>query len=437
MKKVLSILILVSFTWSVPSHAADDKANPFMAIDNLGFTRTFAEPLDFDLPDLSGKKHSLQEYKGKWIMLAFWATWCGPCRMELPELETLYNHFHQKNLVMLGVAADQGDASQIRKFASELNLSFPILHDQEGQVAGDYQATALPSLYLISPDWKLVGVLRGAKSWNDEGTYKEFENLLKLKKTSEKYFQDNANPAVGKGGVPIPEKLIPPELDVEKLDGLFSGDTSVLQIKIHWKGDPNKYLVKVPKVTFPEGIVLQGSISSGSHADEKEAILYYSYPLNFNKEGLFHLGPVIMSFQSIYGGAEQLSRHPGIDVEVKSRPRGIYYFTLAILLGVVILGLRLFVFKKKLKKSDLSVSVMTDWQSQLQDIGRLRLEGRKKEYSLELLQLYMNTHADNGEKNSKILALIEKVRFAGFELSEAELDYYEKEIKKKFEGEII
>ena len=74
-----------------------------------------------------------------------------------------------------------------------------------------------------------------------------------------------------------------------------------------------------------------------------------------------------------------------------------------------------------------------DWQNALQGIRRLRLEGRKKEYSLELLKLNMEIIAEKDGNFRKLVELVEQVRFAGFELSEAELDYYEKEIGQKIE----
>ena len=432
MRILLSLYLLLVFSSLAEAKV---KLNPYTAIDNLGFTRTFVEPPPLVLPDLQGKKHSLQDYQGKWMLLGFWATWCGPCRMELPELESLYKHFRQHNLVILGISTDQDDTSAIRKFVEELKLSFPILHDESGQVAADYQSTALPSLYLISPQGKLVGVVRGAKSWSDEETYKQFENLLKIKKVSENDFKSDVD-ASGQSGGPLPEKLIPPILEVTNLAEITEGNAAILEVKIHWKGDPNKYRVKVPKITFPENVVLNDNISSGSHADEKEAVLFYSYPLHFQKEGIFHLGPIIMSFQSAYGGSEQLTRHPGIDVEVKRRPKGFLYLALAIFLVMIIFLLVYFVLKKKQMKNQLPEKHekdVQDWQNALQGIRRLRLEGRKKEYSLELLKLNMEILAEKDGNFRKIVELIEQVRFAGLELSEAELDYYEKEIGQKIE----
>ncbi|HAZ12337.1 MAG: hypothetical protein A2X86_03780 [Bdellovibrionales bacterium GWA2_49_15] len=427
MKLLLCFCLLTAFSLTAE---AGGKENPFTSIENLGFTRVFTEPPSMELADLQGKAYSLQNLKGQWVMLAFWATWCGPCRMELPELETLYKRFRQKNLVILGISTDQVDPSAIQKFAEELKLTFPILHDESGQVAGDYQATALPSLYLISPEGKLVGVARGAKSWSDSETFNQFESLLKIKKISEAEFKDEVNPS-GNAGGPIPEKLIPPVLEVTKLEGITKGTSATLQVKIHWKGDPNKYRVKVPKITFPEGIVLNDNISSSSQADEKEAVLNYSYPAHFKKEGTFHLGPIIMAFQSVYGGSEQLTRHPGIDVEVKSPPKGFLYSIIGVFIGAIVFLIGFFVLQKKREKIRLPESAGPDRQDALQSIRRLRIEGRKKEYSLELLKLNMKFADGKGDHSKKINDLVEQVRFAGFELSDAELDYYEKEIGQK------
>lgn len=131
----------------------------FFAILLLAYTVTAsaADTADFTLPDLQGQQHRLSDYRGKWVLVNYWATWCPPCREELPELEAFYNQSEGK-AVVLGVSMDSIDRDRIATFVEEQFLSYPILvagpnpgPDQRiGEING------LPTSYLVSPDGKVV-----------------------------------------------------------------------------------------------------------------------------------------------------------------------------------------------------------------------------------------------------------------------------------------
>lgn len=126
-----------------------------MAVMVLAAQAAMANP-EFTLSDLNGKPHHLSDYRGKWVVVNYWATWCPPCQEEIPELVHFYDT-HKDKAVVLGVDMDMGGISQkqLRQFVSDYFISYPVLNgtsdmDTVGPVPG------LPTTYLIAPNGKLV-----------------------------------------------------------------------------------------------------------------------------------------------------------------------------------------------------------------------------------------------------------------------------------------
>jgi thiol-disulfide isomerase/thioredoxin len=116
---------------------------------------------DFKMTDTSGKTHTLSGYKGKWVLVNYWATWCPPCQDEIPDLIALHEN-KKNNLVVLGVALDYRNAKQVTDFADGLLVNYPIIlggpqiTNQIGPVPG------LPTSYLFNPEGKMVAQQVGA-----------------------------------------------------------------------------------------------------------------------------------------------------------------------------------------------------------------------------------------------------------------------------------
>jgi peroxiredoxin len=109
---------------------------------------------DFTLSDLQGKTWSLKDLHGKVVLVNFWATWCPPCRSEMPDLETVYKQFKNQGFVVLAISDE--DASKVKPFVDEYRLSFPILLDPDRKANKQYNIEGIPESFVYDRNRKLV-----------------------------------------------------------------------------------------------------------------------------------------------------------------------------------------------------------------------------------------------------------------------------------------
>lgn len=121
---------------------------------------------DFVLSDVEGRSVRLRELRGKLVLLNFWATWCAPCRIEMPSMERLYHTFKKAEFALLAVSIDRQGTQMVRPFVEELKLKFPILLDQTMEVSRQYGLRGLPTTYLIDPEGRLIGAAVGGRDWH-------------------------------------------------------------------------------------------------------------------------------------------------------------------------------------------------------------------------------------------------------------------------------
>ena len=155
--------------------APDDPLTAQM--QDLGFQlpRRAVQAVNFDLQDLSGITHSLDGYRGSVVFLNFWATWCGPCRTEMPAMETLHERLAARtDFAMLAINL-QETAPQVQQFVNEMDLSFQMLLDSSGQTAANYGARTLPMSYIIDKDGSILARIIGTRRWDEP----EFEQLFR------------------------------------------------------------------------------------------------------------------------------------------------------------------------------------------------------------------------------------------------------------------
>ncbi len=115
-----------------------------------------SEVRDFSYPDLDGKIHKLSDYRGKWVLVNYWATWCPPCLEEIPELEIFHNNHKDTLAVVLGVSMEGINNDRLREFVEEQFISYPILLAGEdvSQLLG--KVPGLPTSYLVNPAGEVV-----------------------------------------------------------------------------------------------------------------------------------------------------------------------------------------------------------------------------------------------------------------------------------------
>lgn len=116
----------------------------------------------FELRDYDGTPHQLSEFRGQTVLLNFWASWCGPCREEMPELARLAREYEGK-VRFVGVnLAVRDDVRMSKELLQKANVSYLNLLDQQGKAAIDFRVQAIPTTFLIDPDGKVVGRVLGA-----------------------------------------------------------------------------------------------------------------------------------------------------------------------------------------------------------------------------------------------------------------------------------
>ena len=133
---------------------------------------------DFTLRSMDGQNLRLGEQRGRVVMVNFWATWCGPCRVEMPHLNRLYEKYRNAGFVLFGVNVDE-DTRNAVALAQKMGLKFPVLADSDKRVSKQYDVTAMPSTVLIDRDGRVRHVHRGYREGFEDLYEKQIRELLK------------------------------------------------------------------------------------------------------------------------------------------------------------------------------------------------------------------------------------------------------------------
>jgi len=152
-------LILVCSTFSVDG---DDDLFLKLKIQPM---REKKKAPEFGLDGLGGRRVELKNFKGKVIFLTFWATWCGPCKQELPLVEALHRQFKGKDFVVLTIAVDLEGAIPVEKFIAKHGYTFYVLVDPKNEVLDRYRVQGIPMTFLIDKKGRIVGKALGPRNW--------------------------------------------------------------------------------------------------------------------------------------------------------------------------------------------------------------------------------------------------------------------------------
>lgn len=133
---------------------------------------------DFILPGLNGTPVRLSDHRGNVVLLNFWATWCPPCRAEMPSIEKLYQLYRERGLTILAISNDVSGRSVVEPFVRERGLTFPILLNPEGDVFAQYGVRGLPTSYVLDRRGRIVSGEVGARDWSAAAAREAVERLL-------------------------------------------------------------------------------------------------------------------------------------------------------------------------------------------------------------------------------------------------------------------
>jgi peroxiredoxin len=165
--------------WGVSSSDVGQMP-PTVAQDTSRYSaRVGDEAPDFHLRDLQGRTISLSQFRGKVVLLNFWATWCGPCRIEMPAMEQLYRALSRKDFEILAVSTDPQGAAVTRPFQRDMGLTFPIVHDPDMRTGLMYGARTLPLSFMVDRQGVIRKKIFGARDWDSSEARELIRMLMK------------------------------------------------------------------------------------------------------------------------------------------------------------------------------------------------------------------------------------------------------------------
>ena len=133
---------------------------------------------DFTLPDVQGRLVRLADLRGRPVLINIWATWCFPCREEMPSMNALYRDYGAKGLAMVAIATDAEGESVVAPFVRAYGLTFPVLLDPQNTVGTRLQVPGIPSSYLLDKRGRVIDLVVGARDWHSREIRRLVERLL-------------------------------------------------------------------------------------------------------------------------------------------------------------------------------------------------------------------------------------------------------------------
>jgi peroxiredoxin len=177
-RRLLSLIVLSFGVVSLSRAPASAQSKvDYKALPILQAMKDVAPTPEINLATPDGKKISLKDFRGKIVLLNFWASWCVPCREEMPAMEKLYQEFKDKNFVILAVAVKDRKQDAV-DFVKELKITYPIALDPEAKVGQEYGAWGLPATYIIGPKGEGLARGWGPAEWYGASARKLIKDLV-------------------------------------------------------------------------------------------------------------------------------------------------------------------------------------------------------------------------------------------------------------------
>lgn len=175
-RRSLTLVVLVVVAYILMRKFAALFGEPALALPPPQEREPFRA--DFVLPDMQGRLTQLADFRGRPIVLNFWATWCAPCRAEMPSMQALYNDYHPKGLTLVAIATDGAGAAVVAPFLQAYQVTFPVLLDPQGVVGRQLQLPAIPTTYVLDKHGRIASFVLGARDWNAQTMRQLFDQLL-------------------------------------------------------------------------------------------------------------------------------------------------------------------------------------------------------------------------------------------------------------------
>jgi len=399
---------------------------------------------DFTLANLASGETSLSDYYGSWVVLTFFATWCGPCRSELPSLEKLHQERASQGIVVLGVSTDDS-REPLDPFVRQLGLTFPVLWDQTKHVASTYRASSIPLSYLVDPQGRLVGVSRGARDWSAltpmlDAALEAVPATLTVDPTAQTAaYADTAQP------VATPTVSDPPSAEVALSDpSPEAGEPFFLDVKLHWAGNFDEYLPHAPHVELPEGVV-QEQVTAESSSQDGRNLLTYHIALRAAEPGKYALDPVELRYTPRLEATPVASRVAGPTVEVLARtvlgmrPGVVAVGSVAVLLlGFAGWGAGRVLRRSKSRGGSGDAERFEAFCARFEDARKLRMQGDGAGFLLSLVALdkEMNGEAATGDEavdDKGLRDAVERARYGGEVPPTEDLEKLQRRVERRLE----
>lgn len=181
MKKITLILLVALFFVGLLtgcSSSSNNMPTNGNTTSQMGNTDREIAP-DFSWKDNKGNVVKLSDLKGKVVLLDFWATWCGPCRMTIPHVETIYEKYRDKGVVVIGINLDTGDLSKVQQFIKDQGMQYLVVTDPDSRVASLYGVNSIPRFFLIDKNGRIAKMIIGYDPNMEDVISKEIDSLLK------------------------------------------------------------------------------------------------------------------------------------------------------------------------------------------------------------------------------------------------------------------
>lgn len=150
----------------------------FICLAFCAFAVQAAPAPDFTLKNDAGENIRLAEQRGKVVMLNFWASWCGPCRKEMPLLDEMYQRYNKVGFELYGINVEQ-DTAAAKKLLKDLGVTLPVLYDPESKVSKLYKVDAMPTTVMIDKNGEIRYVNRGYKAGDEEKYRDQIQTLIR------------------------------------------------------------------------------------------------------------------------------------------------------------------------------------------------------------------------------------------------------------------